>query len=99
MTRPTVRDVALEANVSISTVNRVLSGSKSVKDDTILKVREAAVRVGYYSLGTINAQIASRKPWVKLSFVLHQPKRTVYKLLGSALTEAAKANGEYDVEA
>lgn len=99
MTRPTIRDVALEANVSISTVNRVLSGSKSVKDETILKVREAAVRVGYYGLGTINAQIASRKPRVKLGFVLHQPNRTFYKLLGAALTEAAKANDEYDVEA
>lgn len=99
MTRPTIRDVALEANVSISTVNRVLSGSKSVKDETILKVREAAARVGYYGLGTINAQIASRKPKVKLGFVLHQPNRTFYKLLGAALNEAALAVDDYDVEA
>lgn len=99
MTRPTIRDVALEANVSISTVNRVLAGAKSVKDETILKVREAAARIGYYGMGTINAQIASRKPKVKLGFVLHQPNRTFYKLLGSALTEAAKSVDEYDVEA
>lgn len=99
MTRPTIRDVAMEADVSISTVNRVLSGSTSVKDATILKVREAAARIGYYGLGTINAQIASRKPKVKLGFVLHQPNRTFYRLLGAALTEAAKSVQEYDVEA
>jgi len=99
MTRPTIRDVAIEANVSISTVNRVLAGAKSVKDETILKVREAASRIGYYGMGTINAQIASRRLKLRLGFVLHQPNRTFYQLLGAALAAAAKAVQDYDVEA
>lgn len=98
MARPTIRDVALEAKVSVSTVNRVLSGASAVKDDTIQKVREAAERIGYYGLGAINAQIAARRSRLKFGFVLHQPNRTFYRMLGAALSESARAVHDVDIE-
>lgn len=98
MPRPTIRDVAREANVSVSTVNRVLSGAEAVKIETIQTVREAAERIGYYGVGTIKAQIASRRSKLKFGFVLHQPNRTFYKMLGTALTEASRAIEEHDIE-
>ena len=37
--RPTIRDVAAEANVSVATVNRVLSGSGAVRQGMRERVR------------------------------------------------------------
>ncbi|MGV9798224.1 LacI family DNA-binding transcriptional regulator [Mycobacterium sp. NPDC003449] len=46
--KPTVRDVAAEAQVSVATVSRVLAGtSKVVTDRTQKRVLDAAARLGY----------------------------------------------------
>lgn len=98
MTRPTIRDLALEANVSVSTVNRVLSGADTVKDMTVQRVKEAAERIGYYGLGAIRAQIASRRPKLRFGFLLHQPNRTFYKMIGAALKATASAVEDHDID-
>lgn len=98
MTRPNIRDLAAEAQVSVSTVNRVLAGAASVRDATIQQVREAAERIGYYGLGTIRSQIVARKTKLRFGFLLHQPNRTFYKMLGAALQDAARAAGDDDIE-
>jgi LacI family transcriptional regulator len=99
MTRPTIRDLANEAGVSVSTVNRVLAGTAGVKDGTVQQVKDAAERIGYYGLGTIRSQIASRKPKLRFGFLLHQPTRTFYKMMGVALQAAARNNDDHDIDA
>jgi LacI family transcriptional regulator len=99
MTRPTIRDLALAANVSVSTVNRVLSRAQTVKDGTIQRVKEAVERIGYYGLGTIRSQIVSRRPKLRFGFLLHQPNRTFYKMIGAALKATASAVEDYDIDA
>ncbi|MFZ5963688.1 LacI family DNA-binding transcriptional regulator [Thalassococcus sp. BH17M4-6] len=47
MTRSTIHDVARVANVSLSTVDRVLNGRNSVKASTREKVEEAVRALGY----------------------------------------------------
>ncbi len=98
MKRPTINDLAKEAGVSISTVNRVLGGADNVRDVTLQQVKEAAERIGYYGLGTIRSQITSRKPKLRFGFLLHQPTRTFYRMLGAALQAAAKATEAQDIE-
>jgi LacI family transcriptional regulator len=98
MKRPTISDLAHEAGVSISTVNRVLGGSSGVRDFTIRQVKEAAERIGYYGMGVIRSQITSRKRKLRLGFLLHQPTRTFYKILGAALQAAAIAAEEQDID-
>ena len=99
MTRPTIRDLAREAGVSISTVNRVLARSTTVRDVTVRQVKEAAEKIGYYGLGAIRAKLNSRKPKLRLGFLLHQPTRTFYKMLGAALRAAAISAADQEVEA
>ncbi len=99
MARPTILDLAREAGVSVSTVNRVFAGAGSVRDVTVQQVREAAERIGYYGLGALRAQIVSRKPKFRFGFLLHQPNRTFYKMLGAALQAAARAVDDQDIEA
>jgi LacI family transcriptional regulator len=45
--RVTIRDVASDAGLSISTVSRVLSGARAVAPDIAGRVRESADRLGY----------------------------------------------------
>jgi LacI family transcriptional regulator len=98
MTRPTIRDVATAAGVSVSTVNRVLAGADAVRDATIQQVRDAAERIGFYGVGTIRAQVLARKPKYRFGFLLLQPSRTFYKLLGAALTDCAKTFDDCDID-
>ncbi len=98
MTRPTIKDVAVAAGVSVSTVNRVLAGADAVRDATVQQVRDAAEKVGFYGLGTIRAQILARKPKYRFGFLLLQPSRTFYRTLGTALKECAASFKDCDIE-
>jgi LacI family transcriptional regulator len=99
MTRPTIRDLASAAGVSVSTVNRVLAGANSVRDATIRQVKEAAEEIGFYGLGTIRSQVVARRQKYRFGFLLHQPTRTFYKMLGAALEAAAHQVEDHEIEA
>jgi LacI family transcriptional regulator len=45
--RPTMREVAAVAGVSLSTVSRVVNGGEGVRDDLAVKVRDAVELLGY----------------------------------------------------
>ncbi len=47
MSRATIKEVAARAGVSQSTVSRALTAPRMVKQETVLKVREAAKTLGY----------------------------------------------------
>jgi LacI family transcriptional regulator len=54
--RPTIADLANTAGVSIATVNRILSGSTTVRSATIQRVQDAASEIGYYGVSVIDAR-------------------------------------------
>lgn len=99
MARPTIRDLAEAADVSIATVNRVLSGSAGVKQKTMEHVKAAAQAIGFYGVGAIESRVAAAKPRYRFGFLLHQPTRTFYKNLAKALSAAAERASEAHVEA
>src|SRR5262245_5678503 len=72
MNRPTIADLAKAANVSVSTVNRILAGSTSVRTATIQRVQDAADEIGYYGLGVIAARKQDSLPHYRLGFLLQQ---------------------------
>ncbi len=45
--RPTMRDVAALAGVSLKTVSRVVNGEPTVADDLVARVRFAAAQLSY----------------------------------------------------
>jgi LacI family transcriptional regulator len=98
MTRPTIRDVATAAGVSVSTVNRVLAGSDTVREATIRQVRDAAERIGFYGLGTIHAHALARKPRYRFGFLLLQSSRTFYRLIAAALKDCAASIEDCDID-
>ena len=62
MNRPTIADLARAAGVSVSTVNRILGGSESVRPATIQRVQEAAREIGFYGVGVIDARRKEAMP-------------------------------------
>lgn len=59
-TRPTIRDVAQKAGVSIATVSRVLNDKGDVRSTTRDRVHEAATELGY-SVDAVGRALASQR--------------------------------------
>ena len=89
MRRPKIPDLAEAAGVSVATVNRVLSGAENVRLATRERVQQAAERIGFYALGSIQARVTAARPHVRLGVLLLQRHRPFYQSIAQALTIAA----------
>jgi LacI family transcriptional regulator len=98
MGRPTIRDLAETAGVSVATVNRVLAGTVGVRQATRERVRAAAEGIGFYGLGAIQSRIAAVRPCYHFGVLLLQPHRPFYRMVADALRAAAVAVTDADVE-
>lgn len=99
MNRPTIADLAQAAGVSVSTVNRILGGSGSVRPATIQRVRDAAGEIGFYGLGVIDARNREAIPKYRLGFLLQQSSRELYQLFAQKIREAASQRQAEQIEA
>lgn len=97
MSRPTIRDVATAASVSVATVNRVLAGAASVRTPTRLRVQDAAERIGFYGLGSIQSRVAASRPKFRFGVLLLQPHRPFYQNIAAALRRAAAQTTTADI--
>jgi len=97
MARPTIKDLADAAGVSVSTVNRVLADASSVRKPTQERVRHAAERIGFYGLGTIDYSIRESADTHHFGILLHQSGRAFYREMGNALTAAAAEFGDCSI--
>lgn len=97
MPRATIRDVALHAGLSVSTVNRALHEPDRVRAETLQSILQAAEQVGFYGLGSIRESLHAARPAVRIGILLLQGNRVLYKNLNTLLTEAARAVRDHDV--
>ncbi len=98
MSRPTIRDLAAAAGVSVATVNRVLAGSVSVSPSTRQLVQETARQIGFYGLGTIQSRVAASRPRLRLGALLLQPHRPFYQNSAAALRRAASETTAAEID-
>ena len=102
MARPTIKDLALEAGVSVSTVNRVVHSPETVRQSTREIVLKAAENIGFYGVGSIKDSVSQGLETHRLAILLQQGHRMFYRDLGNALKRAAKnfsgANVELELE-
>jgi LacI family transcriptional regulator len=89
MKRPTVADLAFKAGVSVSTVNRLMHGRSSVRQDTVDRIVEAAETIGFYGLGALHQRKQGNLPRRKLGFLLQQSHRLIYQQWAKALISAS----------
>ncbi|KMK68990.1 LacI family DNA-binding transcriptional regulator [Puniceibacterium sp. IMCC21224] len=77
--RPTIKDVAREAGVSATTVDRALNGRSIVREDTLRKIADAAHRIGYHGKGIFQSRLEKPLPEVRLGFILLKKTQEFYK--------------------
>lgn len=98
MHRPSIRDLAEKAGVSVATVNRVLAGQAGVRAATREAVEIAAGEIGFYGLGAIHNRNLASRPKYRFGVLLLQPHRPFYQLTAAAFRDAAKAVQDTEIE-
>ena len=96
--RPTIKDLAAAAGVSVSTVNRVINDPDKVRRSTQQSILQMAEKIGFYGLGTIQHSLRERRQARRVGVLLLQENRAFYSDLGTALREAARNCMEFDVD-
>ncbi|WP_172328403.1 LacI family DNA-binding transcriptional regulator [Mangrovicoccus sp. HB161399] len=92
-TRPTIADLAREARVSVSTIDRILSGRGKVKPATVEHVLATAERVGFHAVGTIRSRQGSEAPQRSFGFLLNDRSRMFYDQLGRTIAREVAGLG------
>ncbi|WLD65524.1 LacI family DNA-binding transcriptional regulator [Pseudomonas sp. OVF7] len=87
--RPTMADIAREAEVSLSTVDRVLNLRADVRADTAQRIAAAAARLGFHAKSVIEQRMLNEMPTVRLGFLLQKSGVAFYQGLAQALADAA----------
>ncbi len=98
MKRLTIADLAKAADVSVSTVNRVLNQPETVRRHTREHVLTTADEIGFYGLGALEHSVRKSRETHKLGILLHQGGRAFYRNLGNALRADAQRRNENPVE-
>ncbi|MDK4742220.1 LacI family DNA-binding transcriptional regulator [Rhizobium sp. LEGMi198b] len=98
MNRPTIADLARASDVSLSTVNRLLHGTGSVRQDTVDRILKAADEIGFYGLGALRERKRDNLPHRTLAFLMQQSHRPLYQMWAEALTNSALRHRDVVIE-
>ena len=88
MGKPTVHDIALEAGVSLATVDRVLNDRPGVRQPTALRVQDAIRKLGY--VRDVHAANLARGRQYRFAFVLPDSQTQFMQALREAIAEASE---------
>lgn len=89
MAKPTVHDIAREAGVSLSTVDRVLNGRADVRPKNAERVKAAVEKLGY--VRDTNAANLAKQRQYRFVFVLPEGSNHFVETIATAVEEAAGA--------
>ncbi len=95
--RPTIRDLAREAGVSVATVDRVLNNRHKVREATAQRVLLAAEDIGYHAAGLLKKRFQESRPHRQVTFLLQRSSDYFYQAMGKALTEAAERQRDFQL--
>jgi LacI family transcriptional regulator, galactose operon repressor len=98
MNRPTISDLAKTADVSLSTVNRLLHGTGTVRPETVDRILDAANEIGFYGLGALRQRKRENLPHRNLGFLMQQSHRPLYQMWAEALMSASMRRGDAVIE-
>ncbi|TMV82692.1 LacI family transcriptional regulator [Thioclava sp. BHET1] len=92
--RVTISDLAREAQLSVSTIDRILSGRGLVKRATIEHVLAVAEEIGFHGLALIRDRLGEAAPERTFGFLLNSRERLFYSEFARLLAdEVAGATG------
>lgn len=86
--RPTIKDIAREAGVGPATVDRVLNGRGTVREETMRKVAMAAHKVGYHASALFDQRLDTSLPEMTFGIVLHKGRQEFYQNFAAEIERA-----------
>jgi LacI family transcriptional regulator len=89
--RPTITDLARQAQVSVATVDRVLNARHPVREATATLVLEAAEALGYHAAPLIKRRLQPDAPARTLGFLLQKRADPFYQALAAEMVAATRA--------
>lgn len=95
--RPTIKDVAQEAGVSATTVDRALNGRSIVRPETLRKIADAAHRVGYHGKGIFESRLQTPLPELRLGFLLSKRRQEFYQDFVKEIERAVAERHDYRI--
>ena len=95
--RPTIKDVAIAAGVSPTTVDRALNGRTVVRPETMRKIADAAHRIGYHGKGIFQSRLQTPLPELRLGFVLLKKSQEFYIDYAHHIAQATADNRDYRI--
>jgi LacI family transcriptional regulator len=97
--RATLKDVAIEAGVSVATADRVVNGREGVRDKTVRRVEAAIGKLGYRSHAVATSVVNSRS--YRLAFLLPANANSFMANLSDQVEKASDwlshQNGDIDI--
>lgn len=97
MARPTIRDLAEAAGVSVATVNRIIGGSGKVREATMARVLDTARDIGFYGVGALAQRVDAARAHHRLGVIVQTPHRPFSVLLERSFEQAAASIPDSDV--
>ncbi len=91
MARPTVRDIAREAGVSLATVDRVLNARPRVRESSVKLVQDAVEKLGYVR-DVSAANLAKRREY-RFAFIIPDSRSQFVETIRTALSEVRQSPG------
>ncbi len=91
MPRQTIADLARESGLSISTLERILSGRGGVKRATVEHVLQVAERMDFYALGAIRSHLGQTAPRRRLGLMVPASQRLFYDGMAGAFARETAA--------
>ena len=83
--RPTIYDLATQAQVSVSTVNRIVNGRSKVKQSTVEHVLTVADEIGFKNIASIRSRLQNNAPERTFGFLINSKKRELYNEMAKVL--------------
>jgi LacI family transcriptional regulator len=93
-----MKDVAREAGLSVTTVDRALNGRSVVREETLRNIAQAAQRVGYHARGLLEHRLIEQVPEVRLGFVLIKKKHEFYQSFTAEIEAACAARTDFRIK-
>lgn len=90
--RPTIRDVAQAAGVSVMTVSRVINNEPTVAPDYVDKVLKAAVRLGFRR-NNLARDLRSGRETATIGLVMEDLRNPFYSQLAREIEQLARSHG------
>ena len=93
--RPTIRDVAKQAGLSATTVDRAINARLKVRPETMRKIADAALAIGYHGQRLMEERLREDLPECRLGFLLLEGAHSSFNRgLGARIDQEVKSIGD-----